>query len=156
MHAHEGWSATRAAEIIARHAGAQGALLPLLHDLQDHFGHVPEAAVPMVAQALNLSRAEVHGVVTFYHDYHRAPQGRHVVKLCQAEACQSMGSRDLARHVADRLGSPLGATTGDGRVTTQAVYCLGLCATAPAGMVDGRLAGRLTPSRVDALLEALA
>jgi formate dehydrogenase subunit gamma len=156
MHATEGWSAPRAAEIVARHTDGQGALLPLLHDLQHAFGCVPEAAVPLVAQALNLSRAEVHGVVTFYHDYHRAPAGEHVIKLCQAEACQSVGSRELARHLKDRLGAGLGETTGDGRVTTQAVYCLGLCATGPSAMVDGKLVGRVTPARMDRLLEALA
>jgi len=119
------------------------------------FGCVPDAAVPLVAHALNLSRAEVHGVVTFYHDYHRMPQGEHVIRLCQAEACQSMGSRDLARHVQDRLGVALGQTTADGRITTQAVYCLGLCATAPSAMIDGRVVGRVTPARMDKLLEAL-
>jgi formate dehydrogenase subunit gamma len=156
MHRSEPWSPGRAAEVIAAHSAGEGPLLPLLHALQDEFGCVPEAAVPMVAQALNLSRAEVHGVVTFYHDYHRAPSGEHVVRLCQAEACQSMGSRELARHVQSRLGVALGETTGDGRVTTQAVYCLGLCATAPSAMIDGRVVGRLTPARMDALLEALA
>lgn len=155
-HAPQPWNPALAGEIIARHSGTQGALLPLLHDLQDVFGCVPEAAVPLVAHALNLSRAEVHGVVTFYHDYHRTPQGAHVVKLCQAEACQSMGSRDLARHVQQRLGVALGGTTADGRITSQAVYCLGLCATAPSAMVDGRVVGRVTPARMDKLLEALS
>ena len=155
-HATQPWNAGLADEIVARQAGTPGALLPLLHDMQAAFGCVPEAAVPVVARALNLSRAEVHGVVTFYHDFHRTPHGEHTVKLCQAEACQAMGSRDLARHVEARLGVALGQTTPDGRVTAQAVYCLGLCATAPSGMIDGKLAGRLTPARVDALLEALA
>jgi formate dehydrogenase subunit gamma len=149
------WSATLAAEVIERHATGQGALLPLLHALQHTFGCVPEAAVPLVAHALNLSRAEVHGVVSFYHDFRRAPPGAHVVKLCQAEACQAMGSRGLAAHARARLGVALGETTGDGRVTVEAVYCLGLCATAPSAMIDGRVHGRVTPARLDALLEAL-
>lgn len=152
----ESWNPDLAAGIIAHHTEGEGTLLPLLHDLQASFGCVPEAAVPLVAQALNLSRAEVHGVVTFYHDFHRTPHGAHVVKLCQAEACQAMGARKLARHVEARLGVALGETGEDGKVTAQAVYCLGLCATAPAGMIDGKLAGRLTPARMDALLEALA
>lgn len=150
------WDREAADRIIARHAGAQGPLLPMLHEIQHSFGCVPDEAVPMIAEALNLSRAEVHGVVTFYHDYHRAPQGRHVVRLCQAEACQAMGSRDLARHLENRLGVGLGETTPDGRVTAQAVYCLGLCATAPSAMVDERVIGRVTAKRMDALLEALA
>ncbi len=152
----ESWDAARAAAIIEQHRAVEGGLLPALHALQEAFGHVPEATIPMLAQALNLSRAEVHGVVSFYHDFRRAPPGRHVVKLCQAEACQAMGCRDLARHVEARLGVSLGETTTDGRVTVEPVYCLGLCATAPSAMIDGAVAGRLTPGRVDALLEALA
>jgi formate dehydrogenase subunit gamma len=152
----EPWDAARAAAIIDRHAATEGSLLPILHELQETFGFVPHDAIPMLAQALNLSRAEVHGVVSFYHDFREAPHGRHVLKLCQAEACQSMGCRDLARHVEARLGVALGETTADGRVTVEPVYCLGLCATAPSAMLDGAVAGRLTPARVDALLEALA
>ncbi len=152
----EAWSADRGAEIIERHRHGQGALLPLLHAIQETFGHVPDAAVKLAAAALNLSRAEVHGVVSFYHDYRSVPPGRHVLKLCQAEACQSMGCRDLAAHVQDRLGVALGETTGDGRVTVEATYCLGLCATAPSAMLDGRVLGRVTPARMDAALEDLA
>jgi formate dehydrogenase subunit gamma len=155
MHASDAWNADRAAEIIAAHAGRQGALLPILHDLQAAFGCVPEAAVPLVAHALNLSRAEVHGVVTFYHDFRRVPAGAHVIKLCQAEACQAMGGRGLAAHAQARLGVGLGDTSGDGRVTLEAVYCLGLCATAPSAMIDGRVLGRVTPDRFDAALAAL-
>jgi len=145
-----------AGPIIARHAGREGALLPLLHDIQAAFGCVPEAAVPPIAHALNLSRAEVHGVISFYHDFRRSPPGAHVLKLCQAEACQAMGARELARHVEARLGVALGGTTGDGLITAEPVYCLGLCATAPSAMLDGQVAGRLTPARIDALLERLA
>jgi formate dehydrogenase subunit gamma len=156
MLAPEPWNAERAAEVIARHADGQGSLLPMLHALQEAFGCIPDAAIRQVAQALNLSRAEVYGTLSFYHDFRRTPPGRHVVKLCQAEACQSMGCRTLAEHVQERLGVGLGETTPDGRVTVEAVYCLGLCATAPSAMVDGQVVGRLTPARVDALLERLA
>jgi formate dehydrogenase subunit gamma len=152
----EPWSAARAAEVIERNRHGEGALLPLLHALQDVFGYIPDDAVKQVAAALNLSRAEVHGVVSFYHDYRRTLPGRHVLKLCQAEACQSMGCRGLAGHVRERLGIDLGETTPDRRVTVEAVYCLGLCATAPSAMLDGQVVGRLTPARLDALLEGLA
>jgi formate dehydrogenase subunit gamma len=148
----ENWSSERATEIIRQHADRPGATLPVLHALQGTFGHVPEEAVPLVAQALNLSRAEVHGVVTFYHDFRRTPPGRHVLKLCRAEACQAMGSDDLAKHAERRLGIKLGATTPDGRVTVEAIYCLGLCACAPSAMLDGEVLGRLDATRLDALL----
>jgi formate dehydrogenase subunit gamma len=156
MHAHEPWSPERGAEVIARHKDGDGALLPMLHALQEVFGCVPEAAIRPVAEALNLSRAEVHGVVSFYHDFRSSPPGRHVLKLCQAEACQSMGCRSLAAQVEGRLGLRMGETTPDRRVTVEAVYCLGLCATAPSAMLDGQVVGRLTPQRVDALLERIA
>ena len=112
--------------------------------------------MPLIAEALNLSRAEVHGVVTFYHDYRRLPPGRHVLKLCQAEACQAMGSRALTAHVQDRLGVALGGTTPDGRVTLEPTYCLGLCATAPSAMLDGRLIGRASAGKLDRAMQALA
>ncbi len=127
-------------------------MLPILHALQEAFGHVPEAAVRMVAEALNLSRAEVHGVVTFYHDFRDAPAGRHVLKLCRAEACQAAGGDALAARAEARLGVAMGATAPDGDVTLEPVYCLGLCATAPSAMIDGRLVGRLDQQRLDALL----
>jgi formate dehydrogenase subunit gamma len=150
------WSTSRGEQVIARHAATEGGLLPALHDLQGEFGHIPDEAVRLLAQAFNLSRAEVHGVVSFYHDFRREPAGRHVVKLCQAEACQSMGARALAAHACERLGAALGTTTGDGRVTLEATYCLGLCATAPSAMIDGAVLGRVSPARLDAALEALA
>jgi len=130
----------------------EGATLPIFHALQEVFGYVPEAAIPMVADALNLSRAEVHGVVTFYHDYRREPAGRHVLKLCRAEACQAAGGDALAARAESRLGVAMGETTADGRVTLEATYCLGLCATAPSAMLDGRVRGRLDESRIDALV----
>jgi formate dehydrogenase subunit gamma len=152
----EPWSAARGEQVIGPHLATEGGLLPALHDLQAVFGFIPDAAVRLLAQAFNLSRAEVHGVVTFYHDFRRAPAGRHVVKLCQAEACQAMGSRRLAAHAGACLGVALGGTTPDGRVTLEPIYCLGLCATAPAAMVDGAVLGRVTPARLDAVLEGLA
>jgi formate dehydrogenase subunit gamma len=150
---YEPWSAERATEIISAHLAREGATLPILQALQDAFGHVPKAAVTMVAQALNLARAEVHGIVTFYHDFRSAPPGRHVLKLCRAEACQSAGGNALAARAQARLGVPIGNTSADRRVTLEPVYCLGLCATAPAAMLDGRVVGRLDAARLDALLE---
>jgi formate dehydrogenase subunit gamma len=149
---HEPWDETRGAEIIAEHSKQEGATLVVLHALQEAFGYVPEAAIPMVAQALNLSRAEVHGVVTFYHDFRHKPAGRHVLKLCRAEACQAAGGDALAARAEARLGVPLGNTTADDRVTLEPIYCLGLCATAPSAMLDGRLIGRLDEKRLDALV----
>lgn len=126
-------------------------MLPILHALQAEFGHLPEAAIRLVAAALNLTRAEVHGVVSFYHDFRTGPAGRHTLKICRAEACQSMGGEASARRLLDRLGLDWGGTTGDGRLTVEATYCLGLCATAPAAMLDGRVAGRLDAAGLDAL-----
>ena len=155
-HHPETWNAALAQEIVASYVATEGGLLPALHALQEAFGYIPDEAVRLLAQDFNLSRAEVHGVVSFYHDFRREPAGRHVIKLCQAEACQAMGCRDLAAHARDRLGVALGETTGDGRVTLEATYCLGLCATAPSAMIDGAPLGRVTPARLDAALEALA
>jgi formate dehydrogenase subunit gamma len=155
-HPPEAWNAGRAQAVVARHSATEGGLLTALHDLQAVFGHIPDDAVRMLAHAFNLSRAEVHGVVSFYHDFRREPAGRHVVKLCQAEACQAMDARGLTAHACAALGLELGGTTPDGRITLEATYCLGLCATAPSAMVDGRLLGRVTPARLDAALGALA
>jgi formate dehydrogenase subunit gamma len=148
----EGWNADLAAEIIRPHVGSDGPLLPILHDLQATFGYVPEAAVPLVAEALNLSRAEVHGVVTFYHDFRRAPAGRHVLKICRAEACQSAGSEELAAHAEAKLGIKFGDTSADGRITLEPTYCLGLCSVSPSAMLDGRLHARVDEKKLDALI----
>jgi formate dehydrogenase subunit gamma len=148
----EPWDETRGAEIVAEHARQEGATLVILHALQDAFGYILEAAIPMVAQALNLSRAEVHGVFTFYHDFRHKPAGRHVLKLCRAEACQAAGGDALAARAEAKLGVSLGSTTADDRVTLEPIYCLGLCATAPSAMLDGRLVGRLDEKRIDALV----
>ena len=149
---YEPWDEARGAEIIAEHAGLEGATLVILHALQEVFGYVPEPAIPMVAQALSLSRAEVHGVFTFYHDFRKRPAGRHVLKLCRAEACQAAGGDALAARAEARLGVSLGNTTADELVTLEPIYCLGLCATAPSAMLDGRLVGRLDEARIDALV----
>jgi formate dehydrogenase subunit gamma len=150
--AYEPWNEARGAEIIAEYNTIEGATLPLLHALQEAFGYVPEAAILMVASALNLSRAEVYGVFTFYHDFRKEPAGRHVLKLCRAEACQAAGGDALATRAEAKLGVSLGNTTADEGVTLEPVYCLGLCATAPSAMLDGRLVARLDEARLDALL----
>ena len=152
MPVYEPWSEERATEIIAEHGRCEGAVLPILHALQAAFGFIPEPAVPLVAAALNLSRAEVHGVFTFYHDFRHAPPGRHVLKLCRAEACQAAGGDALAARAEAKLGVAIGETTPDRRTTLEAIYCLGLCATAPSAMLDGRLFGRLDPERLDRLV----
>jgi len=152
MPAFSPWSAERAAEIIASEAGREGAMLPILHALQAEFGYIERAAEPMIAEVLNLTRAEVHGVVTFYHDFRHEPPARHVLKLCRAEACQAAGGDALAVEAERRLGTPMGTTAPGGSVTLEAVYCLGLCATAPTAMLDGRVVGRLDPARLGALL----
>ena len=151
--AYEPWSEARGAEIIAAFAGREGATLPILHALQAAFGCVPTPVVPMIATALNLTRAEVHGIVTFYHDFRREPPGRHVLRLCRAEACQSLGADALASHVRDRLGVDWHDTTPDGAVTLEPVFCLGLCAIGPSAMLDGAPLGRLDNARIDAELE---
>ncbi|MFC5067476.1 formate dehydrogenase subunit gamma [Flaviflagellibacter deserti] len=148
----EPWTRERAAAIIAEFAGTKGATMPILHEIQHAFGFVPEAAIPMIADALNLSRAEVYGTVTFYHEFRHELPGRHVVRLCRAEACQSMGGDALAERAEKRLGIKLGETTPDRRVTLEPIYCLGLCATAPSAQVDDRMVGRLTESKLDAIL----
>lgn len=130
-----------------------GALLPILHAIQDALGHVPPAAVPVIAQNLNLSRAEVHGVISFYHHFRSAPPGRHVLQLCRAEACQAMGARALERHLRDRLHIDFHQTTADGALTLEPVYCLGNCACAPSAMLDGAVHGRLGAADVDRLLD---
>jgi formate dehydrogenase subunit gamma len=139
--------------IVSELKGRPGPLLEVLHAVQAALGYVPAAAVPVVAEELNISRAEVHGVVTFYHYFRQSAPGRHTVSLCQAEACQSRGAEALANHARARLGIDFNATTPDGRFTLEPIYCLGNCACSPAAMIDGRLHGRLTPERFDALIE---
>lgn len=140
-------------DILAAHNGMEGPLLPILHAVQAAFGYIPEVALPVIAKNLNISRAEVHGVMTFYHDFREAPAGRHVVKLCRAEACQAMGADRVAAHAQKALGIDWHETTKDGGVTLEPVFCLGLCACGPAALVDGRVVGRVDEARFDALLE---
>jgi formate dehydrogenase subunit gamma len=139
-------------QIIVAHRGREGAALPILHAVQEALGYIPDSAIPLIAKGLNISRAEMHGVVTFYHDFRREPAGRHVVKLCRAEACQSAGAHAVAERIRQRLAIGFGETSPDGRVTLEAVYCLGLCATAPSAMVDGKLMGRLDAAGADRIV----
>ena len=144
--------AARVREIAEGLAGLEGPLLPILHAVQAELGHVPEEALGEVASVLGVSRAEVHGVVSFHHDFREAPAGRHVLRLCRAEACQAVGGVALAEAVQRGLGIGWGETTVDGRVTLEPVFCLGLCACGPAALVDGAVVGRATAG---GLLEAV-
>ena len=148
------WDADRARTRILESQHLPGALLPVLHALQEEFGYIDRAAVPLIADVLNLSQAEVHGVISFYHDFRHEPPGRHVLKLCRAEACQSMGCDRLINHVEQRLGAKLGETTPDGGFTLDAVYCLGNCALSPALMLDGKPYGRVSPEVADFLIDS--
>jgi formate dehydrogenase subunit gamma len=145
----------RIADIIAPLAQLEGPALPMLHAIQDEFGYVPEAAILALAHTLNITRAEMHGIVSFYHDFRRQPAGRTVVKLCRAEACQAMGADRLAAHACRRLGISWHETTPDGAVTLEPVFCLGLCSAAPAAMVNASSVARLDQERLDQLLESV-
>lgn len=145
--------AERARDVCNRHGNRPDELIEILHELQEEIGYVPESVIPVIAKAINLSRAEVHGVVTFYHDFHRAPAGRHVVKICRAESCQSMNGEALCNHAKASLKAGFGETTADGSVTLEAVYCLGNCALSPAVMIDGQLYGRVDARRFDAIMQ---
>jgi len=142
--------------IAAEHKERPGPLLEVLHAIQAAMGFIPAGAVPVVAEALNLSRAEVHGVVTFYHYFRTSRPGAHTVSLCQAEACQSMGAERLATHARRKLGIDFHETTADGQFSLEPIYCLGNCACSPAALIDGRLHGRLTPETFDALIAETA
>jgi formate dehydrogenase subunit gamma len=139
-------------EAIAATRALPGALLPLLHAIQDALGFVPPESVPRIAHALNLSQAEVHGVISFYHDFRSHPPGRHVLKLCRAEACQAMGSEALAAHLTRALGVDFKDTSPDGALTIEPVYCLGNCALSPALMLDGKPRGRVTAEVIDSII----
>jgi len=153
MAKHQHWDVDRAQSRIQELERLPGALLPMLHALQDEFGYVDKAAVPLIASALNLSHAEVHGVISFYHDFRHDAPGRHVLKMCRAEACQSMGCEKMIGHVENRLGIKLGQTTEDRSFTVEAVYCLGNCALSPAVMLDGKLYGRVSSDVADFLID---
>lgn len=146
------WDEAAARALVAPLIGTAGALLPALHALQDRFGYVPPAAVAVLADVFNCSRADVHGVISFYDWFRDTPPGRHTLRICRAEACQSMGANALAEHARQQLGIDFHATTADGALSLEPVFCLGNCACAPAVMLDDRLHGRMNPARLDALL----
>ena len=146
------YSDERAREIIAAHMGLEGPALPILHALQAEFGYVPDSAVKEMAKALNISRAEMHGVVTFYHDFHRAPHGRHTLKICRAESCQSMGAEKQANDFLARHKLEWHHTTPDGSLTVEPVYCLGLCAHSPAALYDGEPIGQVDAATLDEIV----
>lgn len=137
----EGW--------VAVHGDGRDQLLPLLHAVQEEAGYIDDALVPAIARALNLSRADVHGVVTFYHDFRRTAPGRHVVKLCRAESCQARGGAAIEVEAAQRLGVAMGDTRADGQVSLEPVYCLGLCAIGPNALFDGRPVARIDAAALD-------
>jgi formate dehydrogenase subunit gamma len=151
----QAWNPERAHELIQERENLPGALLPILHALQEEFGYIDEAAIPLMARALNISQADVHGTVSFYHDFRRSLPGRHVLKICRAEACQSMGCDALIRHVEARLEVRLRETTPDGTITVEQVFCLGLCAMSPAVMLDGKPYGRISQQVADVLLDSI-
>jgi formate dehydrogenase subunit gamma len=149
------WNEEVARRIIAEHSQCEGPLLPILHALSDAFGCVPAPAVPMIAETLNISRAEVHGVITFYHDFRSAPAKGTVVKVCRAEACQAMGGPQAAEALLHKLGIDWGGASKSGAVTVEAVYCLGLCAAAPAALIGDKPIARLDGAKLIAAVEAV-
>lgn len=153
MTLHTLWNETAAKDIIEARRAEPGGLLPILHDLQHAFGYVDDSAIPVIASTLNISRAEVHGVVTYYHDFRHAPAGRTVVKICRAESCQSMGCAGLIEHLERAHGLELGKTSADGAITVEEVFCLGNCALSPAALVNDDLVGCLTPADLDAIVK---
>jgi formate dehydrogenase subunit gamma len=153
MNGSKSWDADRALFRIQELERLPGALLPILHALQEEFGYIDKAAIPLIASALNISHAEVHGVISFYHDFRHEPGGRHTMKVCRAESCQAMGCDTMIRHVEDKLGVKLGGTTEDRAVTLEPVYCLGNCALSPAVMLDGKLYGRVSSEVADFLID---
>lgn len=148
------WDSERALARIRDLENLPGALLPILHALQEEFGYIDTEAVPLVSRALNLSQAEVHGAISFYHDFRHAPPGKHVLQICRAEACQSMGCNALIEHVEKRLSAKLGETTTDGAFTLAPVFCLGNCALSPAVLLDGKPYGRVSSEVVDFLIDS--
>jgi formate dehydrogenase subunit gamma len=141
-------------DVCARLKSLPGALLPIFHAVQESLGYVPKDSVPLIANALNLSLAEVHGCLSFYHYFRKEPAGRHVVHLCRAEACQAVGAVELEAHAKGSLGIEFHGTTPDGAITLEPVYCLGNCALGPSMMIDDELKGRVSPQRFDALMNA--
>ncbi len=150
------WDEQEALQVIAQFASLKGGLMEALHGLQHAFGYIPTESYELLADAFNLSRAEVYGVKSFYHDFRSEPAGHHVIQICQAESCQAMGSRRLTSHVQNMLGIKLGETTHDGHFTLEAVYCLGNCAVSPNVTLDGRLHARMSEQAIDNLLKKAA
>jgi len=148
----QNWDRSRVEAIAHALKGEPGALMPILRRIQDELGWVPRDSVPLIAEILNLSRAEVHGVVSFYHDFRHAPPGLHVIRVCRAESCQAVGGVALAEHIKRRLSLDFGETSPDGKFTLEAVYCLGNCACSPAATINDELFGRLSPSAFDAAI----
>lgn len=148
-------SAGAVADCIAQYRAVPGGLLPLLHALRARLGYIPADSVPAIAKALQLSRAEVYGVITFYHDFRDKPAGEHVLQICRAEACQAMGARELESHAKASLGIEFGGTTADGAITLEAVYCLGNCACSPSVRLDDQIHARVDAMRLDELLADL-
>lgn len=144
-----------ASEIIKQFGAKPEMLVQVLHAFIQRYGFISEEALRQIAHELNLSRAEVHGVVSFYHDFRTTPPGEHVVRICQAESCQAMGSRTLTRHAEEKIGTELNTTSDDGRVTLEPVYCLGNCACSPAVMIDEKVYGRVDAAALDRLLDGL-
>lgn len=147
------WDPNMARDIATDMKEMDGALLPILHEFVHYFGHISDEAIVIIADVLNLTRADVQGVVSFYHDFRREPSGRYIVKLCRAEACQAMGSEELASSLERALGIKFGETTPDHRVTLEAVYCLGNCALSPAVLINNELQGRASETKIMELLE---
>jgi formate dehydrogenase subunit gamma len=152
----QSWDSATVQSITLSLRDKPGALMLILRRVQDTLGWVPPDSVPMIAKILNLSRAEVHGVVSFYHDFRHEPPGKNVIKVCRAESCQAMGAVALAEHIKERLNCDFGQTSADGAFTLDAVYCLGNCACSPAMVVNGKLLGRVTPNRFDEVLAKAA
>ncbi len=149
------WDLRRCITVIADLQRLPGALLPILHALQEEFGYIDKVAVPLIADALNLSQAEIHGVVSFYPDFRIVPPGRHVLRICRAEACQSMGCEELISGMENRLAVKLGQTTEDGEISVEPVFCLGNCALAPSIMLDGDVYGRLSEGGLNVVIDGL-
>ena len=148
-------SAAVVSSAIQKYAGVRGGLLPLLHEIQESLGYVPRESVTDIARGMGLSRAEVHGVISFYHDFHDQPRGQTTIHVCRAEACQAMGSRKLEEHVKDRLGIEFGGTTQDGRISLEPVYCLGNCACSPSIRIGDDVFARVDANRFDELLDGI-
>lgn len=140
------------AAILAQHGNLEGPLLPILHAVQAEFGFIPSDVIQIIGDYLNITRAEVYGVITFYHDFRDAPAGKHIVKICRAEACQAVGANALSQRAFEKLGVEWHGTTANGAITLEPVYCLGLCACGPAAMIDNKVVGRVDAAKLDKLL----